>query len=160
MAWQEIYGEMQDDCGRTIEHTSSRRGIVKSIAFHIKSNSIGNPIDLDVIAADKEKSIWIGEIERKIQEWKNKESHIKNKDNMIKYWENKLKMAEEQNAEIKKKNKVKILLNFPAINDKNIMDKELLVLFEGTELDVSDLKNLRNNPVKFRELLEDLKRNN
>ena len=156
MAWQDIYGELWDDCDGS-GHTSSRRGIVKNIGFHVRSNSIGVPIDISVSCADREKTLDEGEIKRKIQEWKNKENSTKSKDSMIIYWENKLKMAQSQNAEVKVKNKVLVLLNFPSISYPNISDKELLVLFEGTELSVSDLKNLRNNTGEFRNFLDNLK---
>ena len=112
MTWQDIYGEMQDDCGKTIQHTSSRRGIVKNISFHVETNTVGTPIDLDVIAADRNKEYNTGEIKRKIQEWKNKENSTRSKEGMIKYWENKLKLAEIHNAEVKQKNKINIPKEF------------------------------------------------
>jgi hypothetical protein len=158
MAWQDIYGEMQDDCGRTAQHTSSRRGIVKNISFHTKSHALDTVIDLSVLSADRDKKFMqTGEIKRKIQEWKNKESHTKGKDAMITYWENKLKVAESKNAEAKQKNKVKILINFPAINKVGIADKELLVHFEGIELDVKDLQAISDNPLRVKQLLQELK---
>jgi hypothetical protein len=76
MVWQDIYGEMQDDCGRTVQHTSSRRGIVRNISFHTKSHALDTVIDLSVLSADRDKKFMqTGEIKCKIQEWKNKESH-------------------------------------------------------------------------------------
>lgn len=160
MTWQDIYGEMQDDCGKTIQHTSSRRGIVKNIAFHVETNSVGNPVDVCVVAADRNKTFNTGEIKRKIQEWKNKENHTRSKEGMIKYWENKLKMAETHNAEVKQKNKVQILLNFPSVYKDGLADKEILVYFEGTELTISDIKNIRNNALLFKQFLYELKGGN
>ena len=159
MAWQDIYGEVWDDCNGS-SHTSSRRGIVKTIGFHVLTNSIGTPIDICVSAGDRDKEISEGDIKRKIQEWKNKESHTKSKDSMITYWENKLKMAQSQNAGVKAKNKVRVLLTFPSITHPSVSDKELLVHFEGTELDINDLKNLRDNTSKFRQFLDELKNDN
>ena len=158
MAWQDIYGELQDDCGGRA-HTSSRKGIVKNIAFRVVTTEPGGTVlDIDVIKPDRFKTYDIGEIKRKIQEWKNKESHTKSKEGMISYWENKLKIAETHNSEVKQKNKVRILLNFPSINLGGLAEKEVLVHLEGTELDLMDLTNLRQNQSKFKEFLETLKR--
>jgi hypothetical protein len=60
-------------------------------------------------------------------------------------------------SEAKQKNKVKILINFPAISKVDIADKELLVHFEGIELDVKDLQAISDNPLKFKQLLQELK---
>ena len=158
MAWQDIYGEMWDDCNGSF-HTHSRRGIVKNIGFRVQTTEPGgSPIDISVTRADRNKTFNTGEIKRKIQEWKNKESHTKSKESMIKYWESKLNMAEKHNAEVKQKNKVRVLLTFPSVYREGVADKEVLVHFEGTELDIQDIKNLRNNPLLFKQFLEDLKK--
>ena len=73
MSWQDIYGEMEDDCGGN-SHTRSRRGIVKHIGFHVVTTEPGgSPIDISVTRADRNKTFNIGDIKRKIQQWKNKE---------------------------------------------------------------------------------------
>ena len=157
MSWQDIYGEMEDDCGGN-SHTRSRRGIVKHIGFHVVTTEPGgSPIDISVTRADRNKTFNIGDIKRKIQQWKNKESHTKSKESMIKYWESKLNMAEKHNAEVKQKNKVRVLLSFPSVYREGVADKEVLVHFEGAELDIQDIKNLRNNPLLFKQFLQDLK---
>jgi len=158
MTWQKIYGELSDNCSRTIQHSSSRRGMVKDIDFTLLSQDLGRALVVTAIRSEIEKEFDIGEIKRKIQEWKNKENGIKNKAGMIMYWETKLKMAEKHNAEVKQKNKIQIHLNFPEINKEGITDKELLVYFADTELDIQDIKNIRKNPLLFKQFLQDLKK--
>ena len=160
MVWQDIYGSMGDDCARAAKTTSSRRGKVKTISFVVNSNSVGTPVQVFVSAMNTEKEQSIYKIKTKIQEWKNKEASTQNKDNMIKYWESKLQRAEEYNNKLKEQNKVQVIVNFPVLHKDNIKDEELLVFFEGSRLTISDLNNLKNNQLKFRNFLDDLKTGN
>lgn len=138
MTWQNIMGEITDDCVRESKFTSSRRGMVKWIRFTCMS-FLGQDIDVEIDSEGQAKVKDTPYLQNKIIHWTKKGNKQK-----IEMWKQRLEEAEAFNLKAIADECIEVNVNVPEsskirlrINDVTVdqTQKEILGLISDKEED-------------------------